>query len=318
MENLPKNIAANALRTDLLHLIILPTEKCNLRCTYCYEDFKVGRITPSLMASIESLIISRLPTLKILRIGWFGGEPTTNLAPIIRIGKFILDNKSENLDYRASISTNAVLLSKETALSLINAGVLDYQVTLDGAKDDHNSTRVHADKSGTFEKIWHNLIEMVNLPYDFRVRLRIHVTQKNFVNLHNLINNISEEFYGDERWSLHFKAVEALGAPGDKSFDFLKDESVIDEAEGFAREKGLIVAEREEDICYAAAANSFVIRANGRVAKCTVAFNDKRNDVGKLTQNGLELDMEKLTPWITPVLNQDALGAKCPLWTIGK
>lgn len=28
-----------SLRNDVLHLILLPTEQCNFRCTYCYEDF---------------------------------------------------------------------------------------------------------------------------------------------------------------------------------------------------------------------------------------------------------------------------------------
>ncbi|PJJ00771.1 hypothetical protein BX264_1060 [Streptomyces sp. 2333.5] len=35
-----------ALTDRTLHLIILPTEQCNFRCTYCYEDFSVGRMGP--------------------------------------------------------------------------------------------------------------------------------------------------------------------------------------------------------------------------------------------------------------------------------
>ena len=37
------NIIADALTTRRLHLILLPTEQCNFRCKYCYEDFQHGR-----------------------------------------------------------------------------------------------------------------------------------------------------------------------------------------------------------------------------------------------------------------------------------
>lgn len=40
-----KNVYKEFQTEDLLHLIILPTEKCNLRCVYCYEDFKKGKMS---------------------------------------------------------------------------------------------------------------------------------------------------------------------------------------------------------------------------------------------------------------------------------
>ena len=35
---------AYSLSNEYLHLIVLPTEKCNFRCTYCYEDFLNGKM----------------------------------------------------------------------------------------------------------------------------------------------------------------------------------------------------------------------------------------------------------------------------------
>jgi uncharacterized protein len=35
-------IAATISR-KVQQLIILPTEKCNFRCSYCYEDFMIGK-----------------------------------------------------------------------------------------------------------------------------------------------------------------------------------------------------------------------------------------------------------------------------------
>ena len=34
---------AGAVTNDHLQLIVNPTERCNLRCAYCYETFALGK-----------------------------------------------------------------------------------------------------------------------------------------------------------------------------------------------------------------------------------------------------------------------------------
>lgn len=64
-----------ALDPNYLGLIILPTEKCNFRCTYCYEDFENKRIDKKVVDGIKNLLSNRSNNLKILNIELFGGEP---------------------------------------------------------------------------------------------------------------------------------------------------------------------------------------------------------------------------------------------------
>ncbi|PPU93786.1 hypothetical protein XalbCFBP2523_04890 [Xanthomonas albilineans] len=67
-------------------------------------------------------------------------------------------------------------------------------------------------------------------------------------------------------------------------------------------------------ICYAAKPNSLMIRANGRIGKCTVALNDDRNDLGKLHADGtIEVANDKLRLWMNGFsdLSEQSLG--CPL-----
>ncbi|MFF7227919.1 hypothetical protein [Streptomyces sioyaensis] len=52
-----------ALTDRTLHLIILPTEQCNFRCTYCYEDFSVGRMGPETVQGVKRLLDRRLDGL---------------------------------------------------------------------------------------------------------------------------------------------------------------------------------------------------------------------------------------------------------------
>ena len=44
------------LASNLLHLILMPTEQCNFRCTYCYEDFAHDRMSPRVVAGIKRLL----------------------------------------------------------------------------------------------------------------------------------------------------------------------------------------------------------------------------------------------------------------------
>ena len=68
-------ILYDALADDKLELTLFPTEHCNFRCTYCYEDFSIGRMTPEIVNAVKRLIEIRSDDLHDLYISWFGGEP---------------------------------------------------------------------------------------------------------------------------------------------------------------------------------------------------------------------------------------------------
>ena len=83
------NVLRKALSPHRLHLIILPTEQCNFRCKYCYEDFKVGKMAKFCVEGINKLISQRLPNTSNLTISWFGGEPLLALDIISNISHHI-------------------------------------------------------------------------------------------------------------------------------------------------------------------------------------------------------------------------------------
>ncbi|MFM6199382.1 MAG: radical SAM domain-containing protein, partial [Dolichospermum sp.] len=69
-----------------------------------------------------------------------------------------------------------------------------------------------------------------------------------------------------------------------------------------------------EYVCYAARPNSLVIRANGKVNKCTVALPDERNDVGTLQPDGqLKLIPGRFAPWVRGIETLDFETLGCPL-----
>src|SRR6266850_5496840 len=129
---------------DRLHLILLPTEQCNFRCTYCYEDFSIGRMGPETIQGVKRLIDRRLDSLRSLSVAWFGGEPLLARGVIEEISEHIVHALGErpDLHYYADMTTNGYLLDTPAVERLAELGISSYQISLDGPEDLHDQTRV--------------------------------------------------------------------------------------------------------------------------------------------------------------------------------
>ncbi|MFM6074868.1 MAG: radical SAM protein, partial [Dolichospermum sp.] len=84
---------ANLVRARLIsdkafELIILPTEQCNFRCIYCYEDFSIGRMKPEVISGIKALLDKRSSKLNFLNLSWFGGEPLVAKDIVLDISEY--------------------------------------------------------------------------------------------------------------------------------------------------------------------------------------------------------------------------------------
>ena len=67
-------------------------------------------------------------------------------------------------------------------------------------------------------------------------------------------------------------------------------------------------------VCYAAKANSLVVRADGTLGKCTVALESDLNAIGRLEPDGsLSLDLDKFVAWTSTGLEEDSVCQSCAL-----
>lgn len=346
---------AQAISPRLQELILLPTEKCNLRCTYCYEDFKIGRMSEVVQRSIELYLEQRIPQLNGLRFSWFGGEPLVAKDVVLRLSRFAAGLSARNgVVFQGGLTTNAYHLDIQTFLELLACGQNFYQITLDGWREKHDEVRRFANGRGSFDRIWTNLIALKGVEADFEILLRIHVRRDNIDSLPLLIENVAEEFGCDRRFRLDFEHLRDLGGEGGKtivdgvSYDELglieqplrelyykatrskhevddvvmagrrQDDAVFAQAKAAGESAGsqrlADIAAGGPYICYASKPNSLLIRADGRIGKCTVALNDRRNDIGRLNADGtLSINNSKLRPWIRGFGNLDENVLGCPL-----
>jgi uncharacterized protein len=340
---------ASTLSRKIQQLIILPTERCNFRCTYCYEDFLIGKMKEPVQTALERFMDRRIPELKELSISWFGGEPLMAKEVVLRLSSYASRRcRDHGVNLSGGLTTNAYVLGFELFEELVSYDQRFFQITLDGWSDGHDVVRKLANGRGTFDRIWQNLLATRSSAENFHVQLRIHVRRDNHASLEVLLDNIAKEFGGDPRYSLDFEHLRNLGGEGGKTVDRPMSLAELREVEVGLRARydaavaaltpakvALLPIEdspgvsaipigevRPIDgseaaapyICYASKPNSLLIRADGRIGKCTVALNDDRNTIGRVNLDGtLTIDNGLLQPWVRGLSDLDPKALECPL-----
>ena len=317
--DIPKHVASSVDGREF-QLIVLPTEKCNFRCVYCYEDFKIGKMTPETVRGLKRLLSRRLETIQHLNVSWFGGEPLLAMDIIEDVSTFIQDRiAGRDIRYAGSMTTNGYFLDSRKFDLLVRLGVNDYQISLDGDAEAHDTTRVRRDGKPTFDTIWRNLESIRAADVDARILIRLHVMRTNIDSAARFVTRLDESFGADPRFSLVIKPVGQYGGASDRDLPILTDEEEREiVAALYKRAQRLVLlkvdgSNFENYVCYAAKANSLIIRANGTVAKCTVALNDERNSVGQLREDGtIAFKNDRLQRWLEPLTTRKAEDLACP------
>lgn len=329
-----KNSVLNAINPRRLKLIIMPTEKCNFRCTYCYESYEHGAMRPHVISGVKKFISSRVPHLTKFTLEWFGGEPLLASKQLLDIAEFSLRVcKDNNCQFTpGGITTNGYFLNSELMKKLTEVNQRGFQISLDGSKDDHDTTRIMQNGNGSFDKIMKNLLDLSKTDLAFHISLRLHLTPTNRISILNLCNLLASSILKDSRFSIFLKPIGDWGGKNSGQILTLDTESSntrISEIRALLKNFGIervtshINNPNSGDefggMCYAAEANTLVIRSTGRLAKCTVGFEDPINDVGHINEDGtLSIKHETMDKWLSGLATQDASELACPYSHIKK
>lgn len=309
------------LTNSRLDLILFATEKCNFRCTYCYENFGHGRMKHPVVQGVKRLLSFRSSELEHLSIAWFGGEPLLARNVIQNVMGYVrtLQSRHQQLQCSSNITTNGWLLSRPVLEQLVESGVTSFQVTFDGPRQWHDRRRLRAGGQGTFDRIWSNLLALRKSRSDFTVHIRVHVDAENQVDIPEFIDQCRAGFTGDHRYRLFIRPLSRLGGAGDselKTLNCEENEEVFDRLRCLTEAGGLEQLKPEDTpgVCYASRTNAFVVRADGRVGKCSVALEHPSNQVGRINPDGtLTLDDGLLLPWVRGVASGKEMELRCPL-----
>lgn len=310
-------------RSDYYHLIILPTEQCNFRCVYCYEDFTHGVMRPEIRDALRQHVSSVVGNLRTLAIDWFGGEPMLAFDEVISelAPEFYRLAHAAKCAFKSHITTNGYLLSKDRAQQLLSWGVNSFQITIDGGEDEHNKRRkLHKQSGGTFKTIIDNVASLLSIRELFIVTIRINYDRDSLPSIPAFLYDLKRWLGADPRVRVDFCPI--WGEPGITPVSVPmgkeRQRSMVDLFE-VASTLGFRTGANEwfvpgGMVCYAARPNSFVVRSDGRLNKCTVALNSEYNQVGKFGPNGrADLDLHLMAKWTSSGLEADPTCAKCSL-----
>lgn len=311
-------------RQDILELILLSSEDCNFRCQYCYEDFSRGTMKPHVRQAIKKLVDQRSNSIRQLSISWFGGEPLYGWQAIEDLAPYFREVATEKaLSYQGLMTTNGYLLTPDIAEKLFSWGVLTYQITIDGLREDHDRKRPGRNGEPTFDVILGNLTAIKKIDASFRIYLRINFDRENRAGIQELIDLLGGEFGGDPRFRVLLRPIGRWGGENDFNLDVCGTQEIDDtksQTLAQAIDRGLdngddIRFEKNfgSHVCYAARPYNFIIGADGLVMKCTIDLDKKdRNVVGYLDNDGtLVLDRDKVALWTEPAFSDDARCKKC-------
>lgn len=310
---------ARSLNPKEFHLILYPTEQCNFRCVYCYEDFEIGKMPTWLVDATNTLIAKRIPDLDRLSLSWFGGEPLLAKDIVFEMAEKALKLGEEHgCRVIGDMTTNGLLLDVKTLTRLVELEQRYFQISIDGDKESHDKTRVTRSGKGSFDKIWGRLMDAAQTDLNFHITLRVHVTDLNQTSVEDFCRRYDETLADDKRFTLFFKAIKDLGGNNPEHVKQLisKRSATAYVEELVQRYAGNTHNDKRKDnyICYAGKPNSLGIRADGRLNKCTVALSDDRNTVGKINEDGtLTIDNQNFSTWIKGFTTLDSWQMGCPL-----
>jgi uncharacterized protein len=144
------------------------TEKCNLRCKYCYELHKKAAVIPIgyckkfidlILKADFSEVDNTMPNLfNNIDLDLIGGEVLLYPAicdEILTYFQYALRNDKRKINWRCSISSNGTLLKNGNVRKFITKwkDVLSLGVSVDGTPELHDLNRIYPNGSGSMANI---------------------------------------------------------------------------------------------------------------------------------------------------------------------
>lgn len=289
-----------------LKLIILPTYKCNFRCTYCYQDFKVMDMDNDMANRVINFVKREIHKYSGLSIGWYGGEPLLCSNIINRLSQeFISICHSTNRKYSATITTNGYLLNNKMFQQMLKNRISLYQITIDGIKEIHDQDRKLIDGTGSFDRIIYNLkdISQNNQSRIFKIKIRSNMQENRIEEYNQFIKILYDNFGKDKRFTYWFTAVSNYGGSSIykisnlmNSFDKLYDLLINSK---YNLDYSPFYYHMITRSCIAAHRNCYIVTPNCLLLKCSIDLEKEYNHVGNINEKGIPIiDNYKLAKWL--------------------
>ena len=145
-------------KTRIKYLWIYVTDRCNLKCSYCFYKFRNGR--SAIDINNIKLLFRRIPNLRHSEFVISGCEPLLEWSLTQRLIAYLKSNFNNHI----MLQTNATLLDSKKIKSLKNNNV-SLELGLDGVLSTMSRQRINIDS------YWGRIIKNINAAKDKGMRL---------------------------------------------------------------------------------------------------------------------------------------------------
>lgn len=147
------------------------TEKCNLKCKYCYETNCKNNNTISYENIDKSLEFLKEELKVRKKISIHGGEPFLEIDKLKYSIKKIRDIESEiNEKIIITTTSNATILN-EDILSIVSKDIDGLTISIDGNEEAHDKFRVFKNGEGSHNKVLKNAKIFNDIVDNLRIRM---------------------------------------------------------------------------------------------------------------------------------------------------
>jgi uncharacterized protein len=270
---------------DYYLLIILPTYSCNFSCWYCIQHHRVEVMNKEIQDAAKVHIATYLLNnkIKLFELSWFGGEPLLCFNTVIKnIAEFAQKFCREHgIVFKNSITTNGYLISEEKAREMLRLGFRDYQITIDGARDDHNQTR-NNNGHPSFDVILKNICILCEVIPTANITLRFNYNDTN-IKPEKIVNDVNSIISEKYRNRIHILPRKVWQINADHSRVNSIDK-LVDMFRVFGYRTYPIDIAFDFSSCYADKTHYNAIYPNGAIGKCTT--HDIDDVQGRLKKDG--------------------------------
>ncbi len=206
--------------TAWLHI----TDRCNLRCTYCYlphmrTDMSSETGRAAIDATMRSAIINGY---RVVKLKYAGGEPLLRFSSVVDLHRYAQEQASRNgLVLEGVILSNGTLLNMHIAETIQNLN-LQLMLSLDGMGTLHDVQRPYAGGRGSFTDVV-NAVSLA-IQYGIAPYISITVSGRNVTGLKDVVgwacaNDLpfSLNFYRENNYSASYTDLQ------------LEEQTIIDE-----------------------------------------------------------------------------------------
>ncbi len=269
------------------NVTLAPTMGCNFACIYCYEKDRQIKHTmdEATKEATFEYIKNHIFPKGALNLTWYGGEPLLALDTVLELSaRFSEVCKEKEARCSFNMITNGYLLTQETAKKLVEVGIKEFQITLDGDEQTHNSRRTLRNGGESYQKIWDNLIKLQSFRKEIKILLRVNVDKENYQAVTEMSERIKKEGFSDFIIVYPGKVI-AEGKCYQKESCFDNQEFALLEQQYFCDNQYLLpnmYPHPRHIFCMADSDRSIVIDPDGNLYKCTMEIGNEKFTIGNV------------------------------------